>query len=160
MPGQPGSGIGSIGAVPFFFCRGEEVLVSNFYKAGARRSGMASVFKQTLSHDTAADARSWEGYITPEKLMTLCGVSLKKHAPTHLDLCVPEIALYIPIPPPSPDSCPSGFVLRNCSPCAHYLGCLIPSVLFIPSLQFIVVILLPHMVSQFIYKCFSGTPTI
>ena len=59
----------------------KKVLISNFYKSGGRKAGLASIYKQSLVHDSEADAKSWEGYVTPGKLLQLLGVGQGQQNP-------------------------------------------------------------------------------
>ena len=53
---------------------GKKAMVSNFYKCGAKRNGLKSLYRQSLTHKSVADQGSWEGYLTAEMVMSKFGV--------------------------------------------------------------------------------------
>ena len=50
--------------------------VTNFFKAGGRKAGLKSLFKQVLSTESSAKDIGWRGWATPSMIMSWSGVSL------------------------------------------------------------------------------------
>ena len=52
-------------------------MVSNFFKDGAKKSGLARVYTKALSSSQGASEKAWAGYCTLSQIMEKSGVNKK-----------------------------------------------------------------------------------